>query len=117
VPKFALLVYEDETAVPQPPSPEWRELWDAYVRLDEEANAAGVLIDSQPFASVREAVTVRVRNGQKDHVSGPAERTATQLGGYYLLECENEAAALAWAARIPGAKTGAVEVRRVVEGP
>ena len=117
MPKFALLVYEKEAAVPQPPSPEWEELWNAYVRLDAEAKAAGVLIDSQPFGPTSEAVTVRVRDGKQVLASGPAERTATQLGGYYLLECEDEAEALAWAARIPGAKTGAVEVRRIVDGP
>ena len=117
MPKFALLVYDDETTGPDPSSPEGRALWDAYVRLDAEAKAAGVLLDSQPFAPTSSATTIRVRGVRASQTTGPAESTATQLGGYYLLECRDEAEALAWAARIPGASTGAVEVRPIVEGP
>ena len=117
MPRFALLVYDDETATPDPASPEWRALWDAYVRLDEEAKAAGVLIDSQPFAPTSAATTIRVRGARTGQAAGPAEPTTTQLGGYYLVECPDEAEALAWAARIPGASTGAAEVRPIIEGP
>ena len=76
-----------------------------------------MLIDSQPFAPTSTATTVRVRGASASHATGPAESTGTQLGGYYLLECSDEAEALAWAARIPGARTGAVEVRPIAEGP
>jgi hypothetical protein len=117
VPKFILLVYDDETTGPAPASDEMQALWDAYVRLDEEARAAGALIDSQPMAPTSTATTLRVRGGVASQVSGPAEKTATQLGGYYLIQCRDEAEALEWAAKIPGVHTGAVEVRRIVEGP
>ena len=117
MPKFILLVYDDETAGPDPASAEMQELWDAYVRLDEEARAAGVLVDSQPIAPTSEAVTLRIREGHPTQAAGPAEKTATQLGGYYLLQCRDHAEALRWAARIPGVNTGAVEVRRIIEGP
>lgn len=117
MPRFVCLVYEDETTGPDASSPEMQELWDAYVRLDEEARAAGVLIDSQPFTKTSTATTLRVRNSLASQVTGPAEKTATQLGGYYLLECADEAEALSWAAKIPGVHTGAIEVRRIVEGP
>jgi hypothetical protein len=38
-----------------------------------------------------------------------------QLGGYYLLECKDLDEALSWAARIPEASFGAVEVRPVMD--
>ena len=117
MPKFALLIYEDEDAGPKPPSAEWLALWNAYVALDEEAKACGVLVDSQPFAHSSEAVTVALRGGQLNEMPGVAERATTQLTGYYLLSCESQAEAIRWAAKIPAAATGRVEVRRVIDGP
>ena len=46
---------------------------------------------------------------------GPYAETKEQLGGYYLLECKDLDEALTWAAQIPEAKTGAVEVRPVMD--
>ena len=117
MPKFVLLIYDDETAGPQPSSEEWQALWDEYVRLDETAKAAGVLLDSQPFGPTNSAVTLRVRGGLAATVTGPAENTKSQLGGYYLLECRDQAEALQWAAKIPAAATGSIEVRPLIEGP
>ena len=116
MPKFAPFEFGDEASVPAPGTPGARELWDAYVRLDEEAKAAGVLIDSQPFAPTTAATTLRLRGGRASQTAGPAEQTRTQLGGHYLLTCRDEAEALRWAARVPGGSTGAVEVRPIVEG-
>jgi hypothetical protein len=39
------------------------------------------------------------------------------LGGFYLLDCANLDEALQWAAQIPGAKFGSIEVRPVWEFP
>ncbi|MBY0569400.1 MAG: YciI family protein [Hyphomonadaceae bacterium] len=38
-----------------------------------------------------------------------------QLGGFYLIEVENLDAALAWAEKCPGAATGSIEVRPLIE--
>ena len=38
------------------------------------------------------------------------------LTGYFLIEVESEDEAIAWAAKIPNARNGSVEVRRVDEG-
>ena len=117
MPNFALLCYEVEGAGPQPPSPDWQALWDSYVALEEEAKAAGVLIDSQPFAHSSTAITVATRDGALTESPGPAERSGAQLTGYYLLSCESQAEAVRWAAKIPAASTGFVEVRPVIDGP
>jgi hypothetical protein len=42
---------------------------------------------------------------------GPFAETHEQLGGYYLLECKDLDEATSWAAKIPVAKYGTVEVR------
>jgi hypothetical protein len=56
---------------------------------------------------------VRVRDGKTLTTDGPFAETREQLGGYYLVEARDLDAALAMAARIPGAKTGSIEVRPI----
>jgi hypothetical protein len=60
------------------------------------------------------ATTVRVRDGKTLTTDGPFAETHEQLGGYYLIEARDLDTALAIAARVPGAKTGSVEVRPVM---
>jgi choline dehydrogenase-like flavoprotein len=60
------------------------------------------------------ATTVRVRDGKTLTTDGPFAETREQLGGYYLIESKDLDAALAIAARIPGAKTGSIEVRPIM---
>jgi len=57
------------------------------------------------------ATTVRVRNGKTLTTDGPFAETREALGGYYLIDAKDLDAALAIAARIPGAKFGSIEVR------
>ena len=60
------------------------------------------------------ATTVRVREGKVLTTDGPFAETREQLGGYYLVEAKDLDAAIAIAARIPGAKNGSVEVRPIM---
>lgn len=48
------------------------------------------------------------------HSDGPFAETKEALGGYYLIEAESLEEAVAWAAKIPNARDGVVEVRPVV---
>jgi len=60
------------------------------------------------------ATTVRVRDGKTLATDGPFAETREQLGGYYLVEARDLDAAIAMAARIPGARDGSIEVRPVM---
>jgi len=60
------------------------------------------------------ATTVRVRDGKILATDGPFAETREQLGGYYLVEARDLDAAIAMAARIPGARDGSIEVRPVM---
>jgi hypothetical protein len=57
---------------------------------------------------------VRVRDGQTLLTDGPAAELREQVGGYTLLECSDLDEALKWAAILPTARTGTVEVRPVI---
>ena len=60
------------------------------------------------------ATTVRVRDDKVMTTDGPFAETREQLGGYYLVEARDLDTALAIAARIPGARTGSIEVRPIM---
>lgn len=60
------------------------------------------------------ATTVRVRSDQSKLTDGPFAETKEQLGGYYLFECKDLDEALEWAAKIPSAGYGSIEVRPVM---
>jgi hypothetical protein len=60
------------------------------------------------------ATTVRVRDGKVSTTDGPFAETKEQLGGYYLLEATDLNDAIKVAARIPGARTGSIEVRPIM---
>ena len=46
---------------------------------------------------------------------GPFAETKEQLGGFYLLECENLDEALEWAKKVPLTPPGSIEVRPVMD--
>jgi hypothetical protein len=48
---------------------------------------------------------------------GPFMETKEQLGGYYMVECDNLDQAIEAASRIPAARGGAIEVRPIMEFP
>ena len=58
---------------------------------------------------------MRVRDGETVTSDGPFAETREQLGGYYLLDCRDLDDAICWAARIPGAQQGSIEVRPVMD--
>ena len=61
------------------------------------------------------ARTVRIRDGSLSVSDGPAVSADAFLTGYFLIEVESFDAAINWAARIPNARTGSVEVRPVMD--
>ncbi len=84
-----------------------------YMAFAQEARAAGVNLGGNELAPVASATTVRVRAGETLVTDGPYAEAKEHLGGYFLLECASLDEAVDWAAKIPGAANGTVEVRPV----
>ena len=61
------------------------------------------------------ATTVRVRDGKPMTTDGPFAETKEQLAGFYLVEANDQNAAVSIAAKIPGARFGCVEVRPIIK--
>ena len=109
--QYLALIYADEDAWASF-SPEERAAGYAeYTRFAEEARAAGVLRGGEELDHTSTATTVRVRDDEQLVTDGPFAELKEALGGYFLLECDSIEQACEWAARIPGAHHGAVEVR------
>ena len=110
--KYLLLMYGTESDVPPE---ELQALWPAWMALLKEESAAGVLVSNGGLDPTASATTVRMRNGKTLTTDGPFAETHEQLGGYQLVECKDLDEAIKWAARIPTAKYGCIEVRPLWE--
>jgi hypothetical protein len=101
--------------LPEPGTPEHQQLFEAYAASTQAMAQAGVLISCAPLQPPEATTTVRVRDGEILLTDGPAAEIKEQFGGYTLVECENLDEALKWAATIPPAADGQVEVRPVIQ--
>ena len=111
--KYALLIYSDESAWADMTPEDGAAVMDAYNRFGEEAGERIQAGDG--LQDTATATTVRVRDGERLLTDGPFAETREQLGGFYVIEAGSLDEAIEWAAKIPGAQTGSVEVRPVMD--
>ena len=112
--EYMLLVYSEEHAMESlPPGSRCRRMVDAYTAYTQALRDANVLRGANRLRPTSAATTVRVANGRTQAVDGPFAETKEQLGGYYMIDVPDLDAALAWAARCPGAQYGSMEVRPI----
>ncbi len=109
--KYMLLMYASESEVAKLTSEESQALFQTWQTLLREAHDAGVLLSSNGLSPIANATTVRVRDGKTLCTDGPFAETHEQLGGFFLLECKDLDEAIRWAARVPHAQYGSVEIR------
>lgn len=112
--QYLALLYDTESEADNDPA-ELEAVFAKYFEFNRQAEAAGVLRGGNALMPSATATTVHVRDGEKVFTDGPFAETREALGGYYVLECENLDIALEWAARIPAAETGRVEVRPLMQ--
>lgn len=106
--KYMFLIYSDEN--------DWTEeernaCLTASMKICDELQSQGKLIDASPLESVKEAKSVRVSHEAIQITDGPFAETTEQLGGYYLIEVNDLDEAISIASRLPPARKGTVEIR------
>ena len=112
--RYALLIYVE----PWESTPEQdAEVMEAYNTFSREVAEAGIMRGGEALHEAKTATSVRVRNGQTLVTDGPFAETKEEFGGFYLIEAPNLDEAIKWAAKIPGAVRGTIEVRPVVDFP
>jgi hypothetical protein len=113
--KFLAIIYNDESQWANATPEDIAASFAGHGALMEEGAKSGAVLGGEGLQPVATATTLRVRDDERMLTDGPYAETKEQLGGYYLFECKDLDEALDWAAKIPEAKTGAVEVRPVMD--
>ncbi len=113
--KYMLLIYGDPAAGPSEGSEEERAEYAEWFKVTEEMEQAGVHVDGSALHPAQAATTLRLRDGERVLTDGPFAETKESLGGYYILDVPDLDAALEWAAKMPNAGYGSIEVRPVME--
>ena len=112
--KYMLLIYADESG-PQPPEAEQQAFMQRYFEFTEELQKAGKMVAGDPLEGTSTATSVRVRDRKTMTTDGPFAETKEQLGGYYIVDADNLDEAIQWAAKVPTATYGSIEVRPIWE--
>lgn len=113
--QYLLLLHADESGWVRMTKAEQEQGYAAYMAYTEALKKAGAYVGSNRLQPISTATTVKIANGKQQVLDGPYADSKEQLGGYYLIEAADLDAAIAWAARCPGASHGTIEVRPVWE--
>ena len=112
--KYIALIYMDPASTTPPNTPEFGKMMTGYQVCNETYQKDGVYVTGDALQPITTATTVRVRNGKTETMDGPFAETKEQLGGFYLLDCADLDDAIRYAAMIPHAAMGSVEVRPIM---
>jgi hypothetical protein len=113
--QYLLLIYDEESKWAEMPESERNHWYGEYMAFTNELRESGAFVAADQLKPTSTAKTVTVRDGETIATDGPFAETKEQLGGYYLVDVASEDEAIAWAAKIPSAQFGRVEVRPLVQ--
>ncbi|MGN6694627.1 MAG: YciI family protein [Aquihabitans sp.] len=112
MPTYAAIIYAADVDYTEP---QYAQTTTDYMAFGEAA--AAVIRGGAGLYPTSTATTVKVTGGKGGDVvtsDGPYVESKDALTGFYLLECADLDEAVRFAAMIPGAWDGAVEVRPVL---
>ena len=110
--RYMMLIHHDEAALAAAPQ---KDLWAEFGAFNEALSKAAGAATGERLQPSSAATTVRQQDGKTDVLDGPYADTKEQLAGFYMIEAADADAAIAWAARCPGASAGSIEVRPIWE--
>jgi len=111
--QYLLMIYSNEAEYAKLDAASSQKVMAEYGAFTQSIIQSGNFKAGDRLQPATTATTVRIRDGKTMTTDGPFAETREQLGGYYLIEAKDLDAALAIAARIPGARFGAIEVRPI----
>jgi hypothetical protein len=112
--QYMLLIYSAPGDWETMPADQRQEVFEAYGSFTAELQASGKLVAGDALQPISTATSIRVRDGETLTTDGPFAETKEVLGGYYLIDVETLDEAIEWAAKIPSARYGHIEVRPIV---
>jgi hypothetical protein len=114
--RYILLIHGDESGWDALSEADRTAQYERYGTLQAEMEERGHYVAGDQIASANEGKVLRVREGRPVVTDGPFAETKEQFGGYFVVDCDLDTA-LGYAAKIPAAEGGAIEVRSIVVGP
>lgn len=114
--KYMALIYSSASSGddPVPGTPEFDAYMAPWIALDQRLREDGVFVAGEALMPVETATSLRIRGGKTETMDGPFAETKEQLGGFYILDCPDLDTALKYAAMIPVAGHGTIELRPVM---
>lgn len=113
--QYMLLIYNDPSLEPAYGTPEFEAMMGGFFAANDKMKADGVLRSGEGLQGVETATSVRVRSNKVETMDGPFAETRETLGGYYVIDVPDLDAALTYAAMIPSATFGTIEVRPLMD--
>lgn len=113
--RYLLTLYREPNAGPADGSPEQAAEMPRWMEFGAALTEAGGMIAGEALHGTDTATTVSIRNGEVITTDGPFAETKEVLGGFYLIDVADLDAAQEWAAKIPLASYGSVEIRPIME--
>jgi len=116
--KYMIMTFGEAATMLETQSKDWiKEMIEFMHVLDDDLREAGELVDAQGLTDGRQATTVRFRDGLSVPTDGPYAEAKESLVGYWIVDVEDEARAVAIATRIVDFVHAPIEVRRIADGP
>ena len=112
--QFMCLIYSNPAELPKPGTEEFGPFMKGYGDFTEVVKTDGKMLHADALQGIETATCVSVRGGRTEVMDGPFAETKEHLGGYYLLDCADLDEAVKYAAQIPTAAYGRIEVRPVM---
>lgn len=106
--QYLLAVYDTGET---PPENEMQGRYDAVDKFNAEVQAAGAWVFAGGLDPADTATTVDGTKGEAVTTEGPLSASATQIGGFWVIEAPDAGAARTWAAKGSAACGNPVEVR------
>ena len=113
--QYMFLIYTAPNAEPTYGTAEFQAMMAEFSAFNEKAGAEGVLRSGEGLQGINTATSLRLRGGKAETMDGPFAETREHLGGYYVLDVPDLDTALRYAALIPAAKFGTIEVRPLMD--
>ena len=109
--KYMLMLRYLDGEGPAEGTPELDEEMQAWGALTGEMAESGALVMAMGLDTEDTATTLRLRDGERLVTDGPFAESKEMFFSYFVIDVADLDEALSWAAKMPNATYGSVEVR------
>ena len=104
--KYVCLGFHDETKFAEIPQEDVQRMMEECFAYDDVLRRGGHFLGGEALDSARNAVTLRIKDGEIEVTDGPYVETKETLGGILLLEARDLNHAIALMSKHPGVRMG-----------